>query len=167
MDRRIEGLLQTAVRSRQVARGADAVTGAGQRGEADLVVVARDAAAAAELTEVRSAVSEGRAIAWGDKLRLGRLFARPGDPEGAGVGVLSVASRPLAEGLRQAAQIAGACTGQVQDSTARAPRRRQVAPAGSGGARGTDIRGARRGQAPKGAKGPHGRRGHEDDRSDG
>jgi predicted RNA-binding protein YlxR (DUF448 family)/ribosomal protein L7Ae-like RNA K-turn-binding protein len=75
MDRRVEGLLATAVRSRQLARGADAVTGACQRGEAALVVVACDAAAAADLTEVRRAVAEGRAVAWGTKERLGAIVA--------------------------------------------------------------------------------------------
>src|SRR5262249_58077561 len=75
MDRRIEGLLAAAVRSRQVARGSDAVTGACQRGEAELVVVACDAAAAADLTEVRRAVAEGRAVAWGTKARIGAVGA--------------------------------------------------------------------------------------------
>src|SRR5262249_39847598 len=75
MDRRIEGLLAASVRSRQVARGADAVTGACRRGEAVLCLVACDAAAAADLTEVRRAVAEGRAVAWGTKARLGAIVA--------------------------------------------------------------------------------------------
>src|SRR6185295_17282216 len=75
MDRRVEGLLTAAVRSRQLARGADAVTGACQRGEAELVLVACDAAAAADLAEVRHAIAEGRAVAWGTKQRLGAIVA--------------------------------------------------------------------------------------------
>ena len=98
-----------------VARGADAVTGACQRGEAALVLVACDAAAAADLGEVRRAVAEGRAVAWGTKERLGaivaarpvrgKLRAPPGPhdggptPEAVGVGVVAITSRTLAEAL--------------------------------------------------------------------
>ena len=92
MDRRIEGLLAAAVRSRRLARGADAVTGACRRGEAALVVVACDAAAAAELTEVRRAVAEGRAVAWGTKQRLGAIV--PGDVRGRLEGRLGVGRVP-------------------------------------------------------------------------
>jgi ribosomal protein L7Ae-like RNA K-turn-binding protein len=125
MDRRIEGLLVAAVRSRRVARGADAVTGACQRGEAELVLVACDAAAAADLTEVRRAVAEGRAVAWGTKARLGAIVAplavrgklpslpavTMGAPEG--VGVVAIASRTIAEALRRAVQAANAVTATV------------------------------------------------------
>jgi predicted RNA-binding protein YlxR (DUF448 family) len=127
MDRRIEGLLAAAVRSRRAASGADAVTGACKRGEAALVVV-------------RRAVAEGRAVSWGTKQRLGaiapgavrgRLGGRPGvsrgpfetrpsgegDPQipqaheggdphapavSQGIGVIAISSRPIAEALRQA-----------------------------------------------------------------
>ena len=47
--------------------------GAFERGEASLVVVARDAAAGAELSVVRKAIAEGRAVAWGSKRELGAL----------------------------------------------------------------------------------------------
>lgn len=123
MDRRIEGLLAAAVRSRQAARGADAVTGACQRGEAEIVVVACDAAAAADLTEVLRAVAEGRAVAWGTKERIGAIVApaavrgrlgtppRTGSPHGAplpptteGVGVVALSSRPIAQAIRRAVQ---------------------------------------------------------------
>jgi predicted RNA-binding protein YlxR (DUF448 family) len=146
MDRRIEGLLGAAVRSRQVARGADAVTGACQRGEAELVVVACDAAAAADLTEVRRAVAEGRAVAWGTKMRLGAIVAplavrgklpAPHDgggppPQAEGVGVVAIASRTIAEALRRAVQAANAVTsavtaghdgGHPRGSPGRGPRR--------------------------------------------
>ena len=122
MDRRIEGLLRAAGRSRQVARGSDAVTAACQRSEGRLVVVACDAAAAADLTAVRHAVAEGRAVAWGTKERLGAIVAvgavqgRLGSPNGRdgggpeGVGVVAITSRKIAEALRQAVQAANAVT---------------------------------------------------------
>jgi predicted RNA-binding protein YlxR (DUF448 family)/ribosomal protein L7Ae-like RNA K-turn-binding protein len=111
MDRRIEGLLAAAVRSRQLARGADAVTGACHREEAALVLVARDAAAAADLTEVRRAVAEGRGVAWGTKEELARLVAPGGGAQaaGAGVGVVAVLSARIAGALREAAHTAAAC----------------------------------------------------------
>jgi ribosomal protein L7Ae-like RNA K-turn-binding protein len=110
MARRIEGLLSTAVRSRHLARGSDAVTDAWKAGEAGLVMVACDAPAAAELWAVREAVAAGKAVAWGDKLRLGRIVSS-GNAEGAGVAVVALLSRPLAEAVRQAVQIADGCAG--------------------------------------------------------
>jgi predicted RNA-binding protein YlxR (DUF448 family)/ribosomal protein L7Ae-like RNA K-turn-binding protein len=117
MDRRIEGLLAAAVRSRQLARGADAVTSACHRGEAELVLVARDAAAAADLTEVRNAVAEGRGVAWGSKAELARLVHPAGRPRAphdapqaeAGVAVIAVISARIAGALREAAHTAAAC----------------------------------------------------------
>jgi predicted RNA-binding protein YlxR (DUF448 family)/ribosomal protein L7Ae-like RNA K-turn-binding protein len=107
MDRRIEGLLISAARSKRVALGSDAVTGASQRGEAELVVVATDAAAARDLTAVRRAVTEGRAVAWASKDRLGELLSRSGSS--LQLAVLSVSSRSIASSLRDAAQIVDAC----------------------------------------------------------
>ncbi len=129
MDRRIEGLLTAAVRSRQAACGAEAVAGACLRDEAKLVVVACDAAELADLAHVAKAVAEGRAVAWGTRQRLGavapgavrgRLRAPQGvrpDAEGVldgedsgapatGVGVVAIASRSIAEALRRAVQAA-------------------------------------------------------------
>jgi predicted RNA-binding protein YlxR (DUF448 family)/ribosomal protein L7Ae-like RNA K-turn-binding protein len=149
MDRRLEGLLAAAVRSRQLAYGADAVTSACQRGEAALVVVARDARAAADLTEVRRAVAEGRAVAWGSKAEIGRLVA-PGarratlagpPPDGeaangeAGVAVVAVISGRMAGAVRDTALAAAACAEIA------------CAPASEGGQRrpgGTRRGGARR-----------------------
>ena len=126
MARRVEALLGTAARSRQLAIGADAVTSAGQRGEAALVLVACDAAltgsGATDLDEVRRAVSEGRAVAWGSGALLGDLIAKisqrlratvPGNGSEAGappVAVVAITSRQLAEAMRHTAQIADACT---------------------------------------------------------
>jgi len=75
-DRRIEGLLQGARRAKQIAVGADVVVENLRAEKVELVVVARDAAAAAKLSEVERAVAKGKAIAFSDKKRLGALFAR-------------------------------------------------------------------------------------------
>jgi predicted RNA-binding protein YlxR (DUF448 family)/ribosomal protein L7Ae-like RNA K-turn-binding protein len=107
MDRRIEGMLIAAARAKRVAFGSDAVTGASQRGEASIIVVATDAAAAANLTAVRHAVAEGRAIAWGSKAQLGEMVRRTG--AGAELAVLAVTSPSIAFALRDTARIADAC----------------------------------------------------------
>jgi predicted RNA-binding protein YlxR (DUF448 family)/ribosomal protein L30E len=75
-DRRIEGLLSGARRAGQLTVGGDAVVEALKEGRASLVVVARDAAAAAKLTEVERAIAAGKAIAFGEKQRLGSLMNR-------------------------------------------------------------------------------------------
>ena len=75
-DRRIEGLLAGAKRGKLAISGSDVVRAAYRDGTAALVVVASDAAAAAKLTEIQEAVSQGKAIAWGNKQRLGAIFGR-------------------------------------------------------------------------------------------
>ncbi len=75
-DRRIEGLLTGARRAGQLAVGSDVVVEALRGERAELVVVARDAAAAAKLPEVEMAVASGKALAFADKQRLGSLLAR-------------------------------------------------------------------------------------------
>lgn len=90
-DRRVEGLLSSALRSRRAVFGGDAVTEGLASGEVALVVVARDAAAAAGLPAVSEAVAKGRAVAWGTKARLGSLAGR------ADVAVLGIESGKLAE----------------------------------------------------------------------
>jgi predicted RNA-binding protein YlxR (DUF448 family) len=116
MTRRIHGLFASAARSGSLALGADAVTGACERGEAALVVVACDAAAGADLPEVRRAVAEGRAVAWGTKQTLAAMCvggraggsARTQEAELAVVAVTSRAS--IAEALRDAVRAADACS---------------------------------------------------------
>jgi predicted RNA-binding protein YlxR (DUF448 family) len=112
-DRRIEGLLISAKRSHRLAIGADAVRGAWGRGDAELILVARDAAAAADLTEVRQAVAEGRGAAWGDKVRIAALVHGPARTEAhrVGVGVLAVSSRTIAAALLEAIHVADSVTG--------------------------------------------------------
>lgn len=106
MDRRIQGLVRTAVRSHRSAIGADAVRGACGRGEAALVLVACDAAAGAELPEIRRAVTEGRAVAWGTKQGLGSLSS---GPRKDGVAVLAITSPSLAAAVSWAVHTADAC----------------------------------------------------------
>jgi predicted RNA-binding protein YlxR (DUF448 family) len=107
LDRRIEGFIVSAARSRAVQVGADAATGASARGEAALMLVAVDAAAAADLSAVRAAVSDGRAVAWGTKLEVGALVAGGRKPEG--VGVVAITSRKIADALKRAVQARTAC----------------------------------------------------------
>ncbi len=111
-DRRIEGLLLSAKRSRKLAIGADAVRSAWGRGDADLIVVARDAAVS-DMNEVRQAVTEGCGVAWGDKLRLAEFVhgaSRTG-ANGVGVGIVAISSRSLAAALLEAIHIADGVTG--------------------------------------------------------
>jgi predicted RNA-binding protein YlxR (DUF448 family)/ribosomal protein L7Ae-like RNA K-turn-binding protein len=75
-DRRIDGLLTGARRGKHAISGADVVRAAYRDGSAVLVVVASDAAAAAKLPEVQEAISQGKAIAWSNKQRLGAIFGR-------------------------------------------------------------------------------------------
>ena len=112
-DRRIEGLLLSAKRSHRLAVGADAVRAAWGRGDAQLILVARDAAAAADLTEVRQAVTEGRGAAWGTKAHVAALVHGPSRTEAhrVGVGVIAVSSRTLAAALQEAIYVADAVTG--------------------------------------------------------
>lgn len=83
-ERRISGLLSSAVRSRQTAAGVDSATQSLASGEAALVVVARDAAAAASAGAIARAVAEGRAVAFGTKAELGALLGR------SEIGVLAI-----------------------------------------------------------------------------
>lgn len=96
-ERRVAGLVASAVRSGNAAVGADAVSEAIATGEAEAVVVAGDAGSIASSGAIQHAVSEGRAIGWGTKATLGDLTGR------AAVAVLAVTSRRLAGAIRRAA----------------------------------------------------------------
>jgi predicted RNA-binding protein YlxR (DUF448 family)/ribosomal protein L7Ae-like RNA K-turn-binding protein len=145
LDRRIQGLVAAAVRSRRIAAGADAVTGACKRGDAEMVIVACDASAAAELTEVRRAMSEGRAVAWGTKRKLGSLVhagapthtVRAAAAAEAGVGVIAISSRTLAVALRRAVHAASA----VASAPATSPTRRNSSAKERGRGKGPDESG--------------------------
>lgn len=152
MDRRIEGLLAAAVRSRQVALGSDAVTGACERGEAALVVVACDAAAAAELAVVRRAISEGRAVSWGTKLSLGAMFGGGEAARPSGVGVMALTSPRIAEAIREAVHIADGSAGRAvrEDRSEATPHSRRDS-------RGNSRKDNRADQIQKGSRGRAGK----------
>ena len=76
VDRRVEGLLMGARRAGQLVIGADPTVEALREGKVALVLVAKDAAAAAQLGAVQAAVAKGLALAFGDKQRLGLLLAK-------------------------------------------------------------------------------------------
>lgn len=100
-DRRIEGLLSGAHRARQLAVGADLVIEALKEARAELVVVARDAAAAAKLADVQQAIAAGKAIAWGLKERLGAVTARDE------VAVVAILAPGVAAAVAQTFRVSG------------------------------------------------------------
>jgi predicted RNA-binding protein YlxR (DUF448 family) len=95
-DRRIAGLLASAARSRNLEVGAETAGQAFESGKAYLLVVARDAAAAASVGRIMHAVAQGGAVAWGSKSSLGSLVGKQD------VAVLGITSQPLAAALRSA-----------------------------------------------------------------
>lgn len=100
--KRLEGLLAGGVRSGHVVAGADEVAELGAAGRLLLVVLAADAAAAAQLSVVRRATGDGNALVYGDKLRLARVVGRRAGEEREGVGVLGVGDAGLARAIRDA-----------------------------------------------------------------
>jgi ribosomal protein L7Ae-like RNA K-turn-binding protein len=99
IERRIEGLLATAARTRSLAVGADAALAALAKGEADLVLVAEDAGRVALSMEIGGAVASGRAIVCSTKAELGHA-ARGASPEG--VALVAITDTRLAAALRTA-----------------------------------------------------------------
>ncbi len=100
-DRRIDGLLSGAYRARQLAVGSDVVSESLKEGKADLVVVARDAAAATRLPEVERAIATGKAIAFGEKAHLGSLFSKEE------VAVIAVLHQGVASAVAQTYRLSG------------------------------------------------------------
>jgi predicted RNA-binding protein YlxR (DUF448 family) len=90
---RVSQLLGAARRQKKAIFGSDATSEGWQRGEVYLILVARDAQAAAKSTAVAGAVAQGKACAWGTKHELGRLFGR------SEIGVLGLCDRGLAKSL--------------------------------------------------------------------
>lgn len=120
IERRALGLLLAAARAHKVAPGADAVTGAVGRGEAHLVVVATDAAAAAELPAVRRAVTDGRAVAWGTKQVLAASCSSAASSKRIeGLGVVAILDDRIAAALRAAVHAAAALSSLSSGSTKR------------------------------------------------
>lgn len=111
-DRRIEGLLAGARRAAQLAVGSDVVAAAWNENRAELVVVARDAAAAAKLPQVERAIASGKAIAFGDKQRLGSLTARSvGQSENGEVAVIAILHPGVAAAVAQTYRMSGTFRG--------------------------------------------------------
>jgi predicted RNA-binding protein YlxR (DUF448 family) len=104
--RRVDALLGTAKRSGALHLGADAVVALCRRTPA-LVVVACDAASGADTDEVRQAVAEGRAVAWGTKMTLGAA-CRGGGPEG--VAVVGIESPQLGAAVKAAVAVVTAAS---------------------------------------------------------
>ena len=121
-DRRIEGLVASALRARSLAFGADAAGGALERGEGKLAIVAIDAAAAADLGPVRAAVAAGRAVAWGTKATLGALCS-PG--RSRDVGVVAILDDRIAHAIAAAVQ---ARCGALTEAAAGGRRRKGSPP---------------------------------------
>jgi predicted RNA-binding protein YlxR (DUF448 family) len=120
IERRALGLLLAAARAHKVALGADAVTGAVGRGEADLVVVATDAAASAELPAVRRAVTDGRAVAWGTKQVLAASCSSAASSKRIeGLGVVAILDDRIAAALRAAVHAAAALSSLSSGGTKR------------------------------------------------
>ena len=134
LDRRVQGLIVAASRARKVALGADAVTGADGRGEAELVVVATDAAAGSELSAVRRAVSEGRAVAWGTKKVLATLCSAAASSKRAeGLAVMAIKDDRIAAALREAVQAASALAAPPLEGAAASRKRHDARRPGDAG----------------------------------
>lgn len=150
-NRRIQGLVVAAARAHRIAPGSDAVKSADERGEAHAVLVAVDAAAAAELSAVRRAVAEGRAVAWGTKQTIAQLCSAAGSAKRSeGLGVVAITDTRIAAALQEAVRIAAAVTtlgAPPPPGRARAgaePVRKRHDPNDSGGASAEEV--ARSGQ---------------------
>jgi predicted RNA-binding protein YlxR (DUF448 family)/ribosomal protein L7Ae-like RNA K-turn-binding protein len=105
VERRIEGLLVSALRCRELAFGADSVSATIAQGKARLVIVATDARAAGDLSAVRAIVAQGLCVSWGTKEILGKIVSRA-ERE---VGVVSVSSISISSAIRRAVETLDAC----------------------------------------------------------
>jgi predicted RNA-binding protein YlxR (DUF448 family) len=105
IERRMAGLLLGARRAGHVAIGNDAACEALRAGA--FAVVACDAGGVARKDEVTQAISEGRAISFGDKTTLATLMGRSADGSGE-VALLAVTHAPLAREMKKCIEMAGA-----------------------------------------------------------
>lgn len=99
-DRRAHGLLASAARADRVEIGADRAGQSFDVGKADLLVVARDAAAGATTGPVLRAIAAGLAVSWGTKAELGALVGK------SEVAVLGIVSERIAVALRDVVRMA-------------------------------------------------------------
>jgi predicted RNA-binding protein YlxR (DUF448 family)/ribosomal protein L30E len=97
--RRALGLIASARGARKVAAGATAVKEALDRGDVDLVVVATDARAAADLHAVAAAVQSDHGSVFGTKAELGTALGRPE------TGVIAILDQGIGASLRRAAAL--------------------------------------------------------------
>lgn len=159
MGRRIAGLLTTSARTRKARIGADAATSSWRSGEAALLVVATDAAAAADLAAVRDAVAAGGAVSWGTKQSLAAALLRQGKSEG--VGVVAITDTRIADAVRDAVEKAmGALRQEGSRRIAKGTRKDAATPADFRGKVGADRAGQfgrQRRRAASGASGAQGK----------
>jgi predicted RNA-binding protein YlxR (DUF448 family) len=94
VERRLRSLLSTAAASGKAAVGSEAACDALRRNAATLVVVARDAAAAAKHREVEAAVQAGLVVAYATKTFLGDALGR------GEVGVIALTDEGMAAAIR-------------------------------------------------------------------
>jgi ribosomal protein L7Ae-like RNA K-turn-binding protein len=95
-ERRVGALLSAAWRARKLATGSTQARVALEAARAELLIVATDARAVAQLPWVEQAVAQGRALAWGTKDLLGSCARR------SETGVVAVLDRGFADALRAA-----------------------------------------------------------------
>lgn len=90
---RVWQLLGAARRQRLLVAGSTKVREAVAQGRTELVIVARDAQAAARLPEVEAMIRDGKACAWASRDELGKLCGR------GEIGVLALLDLRLAQAL--------------------------------------------------------------------
>ncbi len=111
-DRRVEALLASARGAGRLAAGSDAAREAWERSSVEIVVVARDARAAAAEAWVTAAGGSGKAVVWGDKQGLGRAISRPD------TAVVAVTERGLARAITSAVALASLRDPATEEATA-------------------------------------------------
>ena len=100
--RRLAGLLGGGARAGLIAIGTDAVTDALREGRAGLLIVAGDAAAAAQRVDIARAIGEGRSLALWDRRQLALALGRSSAAAREGVAVAGILDRGLAHAIRAA-----------------------------------------------------------------
>ncbi len=105
-DRRLVALIASARRARRLEVGSEAVSAAERAGRAALVLVAVDAAQAADLSEVRRAVKDNRALPWGTKASL--ADASVGAGSGREIGVVAITDSRIALAIKESWLISNA-----------------------------------------------------------
>jgi uncharacterized protein len=94
--RRALALIGSAQRAKKAAAGATAVKEVLASGEAELVVVATDARAAADLPTIAAAVQSAHGLVFGTKAELGTALGRPD------TGVVAILDQGIGASLRRA-----------------------------------------------------------------